>query len=99
MCFLSGSIIFEDNNSKLFNFLTYGLLDENEIGCDKKVERTNAHISFTHNEVYKTDIRRGVVFMCSRACEYQQFDLLPQDFNKYQDMWLGKVEEYYLANR
>jgi genome maintenance exonuclease 1 len=52
-----------------------------------------------HNEVYKTDIKRGVVFMCSRACEYQQFDLLPQDFNKYQDMWLSKVEEYYLANR
>ena len=52
-----------------------------------------------HNEVYGTDIREGHVFMCSRACEYQQFDLLPQDFNKYQDMWLGKVEEYYLANR
>jgi hypothetical protein len=52
-----------------------------------------------HNEVYKTDIRRGVVFMCSRACEYQQFDLLPQDFNKYQDMWLNKVEEYYSAVR
>lgn len=52
-----------------------------------------------HNEVYKTDIRRGVVFMCSRACEYQQFDLLPQDFNKYQDMWLSKVEEYYIASR
>jgi len=26
---------------------------------------------------------------------YQQFDLLPQDFNKYQDLWLTKVEEYY----
>jgi len=26
---------------------------------------------------------------------YQQFDLLPQDFNKYQDMWLNKVEDYY----
>jgi genome maintenance exonuclease 1 len=52
-----------------------------------------------HNEVYKTDIKRGVVFMCSRACEYQQFDLLPQDFNKYQDMWLNKVEEYYAASR
>ncbi len=48
-----------------------------------------------HNEVYGTDIRRGVVFMCSRACEYQQFELKPQDFNKYQDMWLNKVEEYY----
>jgi genome maintenance exonuclease 1 len=56
-----------------------------------------------HNEVYKTNIRRGVVFMCSRGDDpvkvggetYQQFDLLPKDFNKYEDMWLGKVEEYY----
>jgi genome maintenance exonuclease 1 len=52
-----------------------------------------------HNEVYGTDIREGHVFMCSRACEYQQFDLLPQDFNKYQDMWLNKVEEYYKLGR
>jgi genome maintenance exonuclease 1 len=52
-----------------------------------------------HNEVYKTDIREGHVFMCSRAFEYQQFDLWPTDFNKYQDMWLSKVEEYYNANR
>jgi genome maintenance exonuclease 1 len=48
-----------------------------------------------HNEVYGTDIRRGVVFMCSRDLQYQQFDLLSQDFNKYQDIWLDKVQEYY----
>lgn len=48
-----------------------------------------------HNEVYGTYIRRGVVFMCSRDLQYQQFDLLPKDFNKYQDLWLNKVEEYY----
>jgi len=56
-----------------------------------------------HNEVYGTDIREGHVFMCSRGTDplkpggevYQQFDLLPKDFNKYQDLWLGKVEEYY----
>jgi genome maintenance exonuclease 1 len=56
-----------------------------------------------HNEVYGTDIREGHIFMCSRGSddyeiggeEYQQFDLWPQDFNKYQDMWLNKVEEYY----
>lgn len=52
-----------------------------------------------HNEVYGTDIKEGHVFMCSRNCEYQQFDLLPQDFNKYQDMWLNKVEEYYNSLR
>lgn len=56
-----------------------------------------------HNEVYKTDIKRGVVFMCSRGDDsikvggemYQQFDLLPKDYNKYEDIWLNKVEEYY----
>ena len=52
-----------------------------------------------HNEVYGTDIREGHVFMCSRAFEYQQFDLWPKDFNKYQDLWLNKVEEYYAALR
>ena len=48
-----------------------------------------------HNEVYKTDIRRGVIFMCSRDFQYQQFDLNKDNFNKYEDMWLSKVEEYY----
>jgi genome maintenance exonuclease 1 len=51
-----------------------------------------------HNEVYGTDIREGHVFMCSRNFEYQQFDLWPSDFNKYQDLWLNKVEEYYKIN-
>ena len=48
-----------------------------------------------HNEVYGTDMRRGVIFMCSRDLQYQQFDLNPDDFHKYQDLWLSKVEEYY----
>lgn len=48
-----------------------------------------------HNEVYGTDIREGHVFMCSRDLQYQQFDLWPADFNKYQDLWLNKVEQYY----
>jgi genome maintenance exonuclease 1 len=48
-----------------------------------------------HNEVYKTNIRKGVIFMCSRDLQYQQFTLEPRDFNKYQDLWLAKVEEYY----
>jgi hypothetical protein len=31
--------------------------------------------------------------------QYQQFELKPQDFNKYQDQWLAKVEEYYKLGR
>ena len=60
---------------------------------DYKIQLT-AYI-MAHNEVYKTDIREGHVFMCSRDFQYQQFDLWPKDFNKYQDMWLSKIEEYY----
>ena len=52
-----------------------------------------------HNEVYGTDIRKGVIFMCSRAFEYQQFTLESKDFNKWQDAWLNKVEEYYALGR
>jgi len=48
-----------------------------------------------HNEVYGTDIREGHIFMCSRDFQYQQFTLKPEDFNKWQDAWLKKVEEYY----
>lgn len=48
-----------------------------------------------HNEVYGSDIREGHIFLCTRDCLYQQFDLTPQDFNKYQDMWLSRVEDYY----
>lgn len=51
--------------------------------------------AMAHNEVYGTDIREGHVFMSSRCLKYQQFDLWPDEFSKYQDMWLAKVEEYY----
>lgn len=60
---------------------------------DYKIQLT-AYI-MAHNEVYGTDIKKGVVFMCSRACEYQQFELKPSEFNYWQDQWLKKVEEYY----
>ncbi|MGA1662552.1 MAG: hypothetical protein ACO4CO_11180, partial [Candidatus Nanopelagicales bacterium] len=51
-----------------------------------------------HNEVYGSDIKRGVIFMCSRDFQYQQFEVTPDTFPKYQDMWLGKIEEYLNSN-
>ena len=51
--------------------------------------------ALAHNEVYGTDIRKGVVFMCSRDLQYQQFEVTKDTWNKYEDLWLQKVEEYY----
>lgn len=60
-----------------------------------------------HNATYNTNIREGHIFMCTRGDNttkpggeiYQQFDLLPQDFNKWQDAWLDKLEQYYKINQ
>jgi genome maintenance exonuclease 1 len=51
-----------------------------------------------HNEVYKTEIKEGHVFMCSRDLQYQQFDLWPDEFEHWQNMWLDKVHEYYTTS-
>jgi genome maintenance exonuclease 1 len=60
---------------------------------DYKIQLT-AYI-LAHNEVYKTNIRRGIVFMCSRDLQYQQFELKSNEFDYWTDQWLNKVEEYY----
>ena len=47
------------------------------------------------NEVHGTDIREGHIFMCSRAGEYQQFDLWPDEFEEWAQEWWKRCEQYY----
>lgn len=51
--------------------------------------------AIAHNEVYGTNIREGHIFMCSRACEYQQFDLWPHEFDEWEQEWWNRVYTYY----
>jgi genome maintenance exonuclease 1 len=81
------------------------VMDHKQTNKPKKAEwvedyylQLTAYI-MAHNEVYGTDIRKGVIFMCSRDFQYQQFTLESKDFNKWQDAWLNKVEEYYKLGR
>jgi genome maintenance exonuclease 1 len=77
------------------------IMDHKQTNKPKKAEWVEDYYlqlvayAMAHNEVYGTDIKRGVIFMCSRDFQYQQFEVTPDNFNKYQDMWLNKVEEYY----
>lgn len=48
-----------------------------------------------HNEIYGTEIREGHVFMCSRAGEYQQFDIWPDEFDDWKEEWWSRVYTYY----
>ena len=48
-----------------------------------------------HNEIYGTEIREGHVFMCSRAGEYQQFDVWPHEYDEWRNEWYERVYSYY----
>lgn len=51
--------------------------------------------ALAHNEIYGTDIKEGHVFMCSRDLQYQQFDLLPENFAEWEQKWWDRVYMYY----
>jgi len=48
-----------------------------------------------HNKVWNTNIRKGVIFMCSADNVYQEFVLQGVEFDKYVDKWFVRLEEYY----
>ena len=48
-----------------------------------------------HNEVWGTNIRKGVIFMCSAANEYQEFIIEGNEFDKYTSLWFERLEKYY----
>ena len=62
-----------------------------------------------HNQVYGTQIRKGVVLMCVKPDldanhmivgepQYQEFVLEGEEFDKYRDLWWRRVEQFYLLN-
>lgn len=54
--------------------------------------------ALAHNEVHGTNIRKGVILMCSKDCEYQEFVLEPNDFDYWTEEWCKRVEQYYRQN-
>lgn len=51
--------------------------------------------ALAHNEVHGTNIRKGVILMCSKDYEYQEFILEPSDFDYWTNRWCDRVSEYY----
>jgi genome maintenance exonuclease 1 len=48
-----------------------------------------------HNEVWGTNIRKGVIFMCSADNLYQEFIVEGNEFDKYTSLWFERLEKYY----
>ena len=51
--------------------------------------------SLAHNEMYGTDINRGVVMIATRDAKYQEFIIEGDEFTYWQTKWAEKVYAYY----
>jgi hypothetical protein len=55
----------------------------------------SAAYATAHNEVYGTNIRKGVIFMCTADNQYLEFIVEGVEFDNYVDIWFRKLDEYY----
>ena len=57
-----------------------------------------AAYALAHNETHGTDIKTGVILMCTKDLEYQEFVIEEDEFAHWTDEWLKRVETYYKVN-
>jgi hypothetical protein len=77
------------------------ILDFKQTNKPKKLEWIGDYFlqltayALAHNEVHGTNIRKGVILMCSKDFEYQEFILEPKDFDYWTEEWCKRVSQYY----
>lgn len=54
-----------------------------------------AAYGLAHNELYETKIENIAIFMCSRECEWQLFEVEAEEFKEWETKWAKRVEEFY----
>lgn len=54
-----------------------------------------AAYSLAHNKTFNTDIKTGVILMCSADNNYQEFELTGEEFDFYCNKWFDRLEQYY----
>jgi genome maintenance exonuclease 1 len=80
------------------------ILDFKQTNKPKKLEYITDYFlqltayALAHNEIHGTNIRKGVILMCSKDYEYQEFILEPKDFDYWTEQWCNRVSEYYRQN-
>ena len=54
--------------------------------------------ALAHNDTHGTEIRTGVILLCSADVEYQEFVLEESEFDHWANQWFDRVEQYYREN-
>jgi len=48
-----------------------------------------------HNQMFGTNIKSGLIMMCSKDFQYQEFHVVDEEFDYYVNLWWDRVEQYY----
>ena len=54
-----------------------------------------AAYGMAHNEVFETKIEHAAIFMCSRDCDWQLWEVGPEEFKVWEEKWANRVAEFY----
>lgn len=54
-----------------------------------------AAYALAHNKVYNTEIKTGVILMCSQNNEFQHWVITGEEFEEHTHRWLERVEKFY----
>ena len=54
-----------------------------------------AAYALAHNELYETKIERIAIFMCSKDCQWQLFEVEEKEFTDWETKWAQRLQEFY----
>lgn len=70
----------------------------NKVKTDDKVQDYKAQLvayAAAHNAMHGTNIKQGVILMCSKDLEPQRWILSGNEFEEYTQIWWNRVSSYY----
>jgi genome maintenance exonuclease 1 len=82
-----------DGNPAILDYKT-----TNKMKTKDKIEDyfcQGAAYALAHNEMFNTNIRQVVIFMVSRDLKYECFTVEGEEFDKYAEMLVARVDQYY----
>lgn len=54
-----------------------------------------AAYALAHNEMFETKIENIAIFMCSRAGEWQLFEVMEEEFPQWELKWARRLQQFY----
>ena len=54
-----------------------------------------AAYALAHNELYETKIEKIAIFMCSKECQFQLFEVDEKEFTDWETKWALRLQEFY----